>query len=173
MRNADSYATWWKKLLHAFIALALVGLGAGIPLLFTQKSFQNIESSFYGKDDSSVLAITWQELRSYDYKQGILPQFIKEKIDHPRVALPGFAVPLTAGVEIDHFLYVPSRAYCIHVPPPPPHLMVEVKLDKGVSYSMLQGALMLTGKLQLQKRDTMYGQASWYLEADTIKPYRP
>ena len=160
--------------LHLFIAASLVALGALLPYVFLgDGGVQDLDGDAV---DQGIMPVSWKDLQRYDYKRGLLPAEVRHKISHPVVQMAGFAVPLqTTSSAMDHFLFVPSQAYCIHVPPPPPHLMIEVKM-KGkqlMRTRTLRGALLLTGQLQLKQSQTTFGQASWYFEGKRLEPYRP
>ena len=158
---------------HLLISLALVVVGALLPYLFFEGGAWDLGGE---SQEAGVVALSWKDLQRYDYKKNHLPDDVREKISHPVVQLAGFAVPLQASSSsLDHFLFVPSQAYCVHVPPPPPHLMIEVKMKKkqAISTKALRGALVITGQLKLTQRKTAYGQASWYFHGDRLQPYRP
>ena len=149
------------------VAMGLVALGAWLPYQFLGTSAELPPVS------ESAIIIKWQELRSYDYKKKHLPEALKTKLESDEsVRISGFAVPLeVAGTYTNHFLFVPTRAYCIHVPPPPPHLMIEVRMKKSVSMEKIRGPLIIEGRLELKEVNTEYGDASWYFEGHGLEVY--
>lgn len=163
-----------SKGLHVGWSILLVLIGAVVPYFFVGGANSVDQVADHARKDG-VVSMSWQDLRSYDYRRDILPDRVREKITQRVVQLPGFAVPLQMGEELDHFLLVPTQAYCIHVPPPPPHLMVEVRMKKKQSLRMgtLRRPLLITGQLRLQQRETSYGHASWYFVGDSMEIYQP
>ncbi|MCY4380634.1 MAG: DUF3299 domain-containing protein [Proteobacteria bacterium] len=166
-----------QKIIHATLGCALIALGIWFPYYVFHGQYDDSVSAV---DDGSQ-SVSWRELKSYDYKNQILPSFLAEKLNQNKdITITGFAVPLSmAGTYTDHFLLVPSRVYCIHVPPPPPHLMVEVKMNKGVSVQKIGGPISIRGRLELKTVATDYGNASWFLDGKNLKihssswqPYR-
>ncbi len=69
------------------------------------------------------------------------------------------------------FLLVPNQMACIHVPPPPPNLIVFVRLDKPVKIEELMGPLWTSGILRLKTLQSIYGSSSFQLENVKVEPY--
>ena len=86
--------------------------------------------------------------------------------------LPGFAVPLSSDYRnVDELLFVPNQLACIHVPAPPPHLVVFTRLREGVHVNKLNGAFWLEGILQLKPTQSIYGAAAWEIIGGELSTY--
>lgn len=159
-----------KVLLHAAAVLGCVGLGLWLPHYFLNPAEPGLSTE---PQDDSVSTISWRELKQYDYKNQILPPSLQRKLEQAStLKISGFAVPLEiSGTYTKHFLLVPGRAYCIHVPPPPPHLMIEVKMKDAVSVRSIRGPLSIEGILELKHVSTQWGTASWFFEGHNLEAY--
>jgi len=158
-----------KKIYLAIAGVALIFLGAMIPSLLRTKKIDQAE---FPKNTSGTLTeLTWMDLQKLDLKTNKLPDEIAAKISG-LVKLPGFIVPLEASVDrTTHFLFVPNQAYCVHVPPPPANLMVEVNSKDPVLNKELQGPIWLEGYIRLESGQTQFGTASWQFKATTHYTY--
>jgi hypothetical protein len=149
--------------LYALPAL-LIGGVLLIPLLF-KKGENSSDSS------SGLQEVGWKELRTLDFQTGHLPDEVKEKIK-TRVKIPGFAVPLGHDFKsVQEFILVPSQGMCVHVPPPPPNMMVFVELKESISMELLQGPIWIEGMMRLETVKNEYGEAAWLFRAQEVKPY--
>ena len=90
-----------------------------------------------------------------------------------RVSIPGFMVPLEDDAqEVTEFLLVPYAGACIHVPPPPPNQMVYVQLIHGEKAKMsFTDPIVVTGTLKISNVKSPYGDVSYDLDGETVKPY--
>lgn len=90
-----------------------------------------------------------------------------------RVSIPGFMVPLEDDAqEVTEFLLVPYAGACIHVPPPPPNQMVYVKLiHNGKAKMSFTDPIVVTGILKITNVKSPYGDVSYNLDGETVKPY--
>jgi uncharacterized protein len=90
-----------------------------------------------------------------------------------RVSIPGFMVPLEDDAqEVTEFLLVPYAGACIHVPPPPPNQMVYVKLiHNGNAKMSFTDPIVVTGILKITNVKSPYGDVSYNLDGETVKPY--
>ena len=123
------------------------------------------------KDTGEAKLLSWKLLQKFDYKQNIVAEELKPFLDE-KIRLPGFAVPLSSDFnEITDFLFVPNQLACIHVPPPPPNLMLYIRLNPPAKIDDLTGPLWLEGVLKLNPTKSVYGTASWEINADSISPY--
>ena len=154
---------------QALAAVCLIGFGAFIPYYFL-----NINNSSHNSNQLiATEAISWLELKTYDYKKGLISESLNKKITSFNIKIVGYAVPLEMSTsKVMRFLLVPSRAYCIHVPPPPANLMIEVTMKEPVSVVLLQKAIVLSGKLKQSVTKTSYGYTSWQLSADKLHIYK-
>lgn len=90
-----------------------------------------------------------------------------------RISIPGFMVPLEDDAqEVTEFLLVPYAGACIHVPPPPPNQMVYVKLiQNGKAKMSFTDPIVVTGILKITNVKSPYGDVSYNLDGQTVKPY--
>lgn len=158
-----------QKIYIAIAGVALIFLGAMLPSLFKGRKINQDENPAYSSD--KLTEITWMDLQKLDLKTNKLPDDIATKLSGP-VKLPGFIVPLEASVDrTTHFLFVPNQAYCVHVPPPPANLMVEVNSKDPVLNKELQGPIWIEGYIRLENGQTQFGTASWQFKATAHRPY--
>lgn len=94
-------------------------------------------------------------------------------LDRKTVAVPGFMVPLEDDADqVTEFLLVPFAGACIHVPPPPPNQMIYVKLKNGGKAKMsFTEPILVTGQLHVSTVQSPYGDVSFNLDGDSVKPY--
>lgn len=157
-----------KKIWFVIGGVALVFIGVLLTFLLNRKK---IDSSSAGSKEGPMIEITWTDLQKFDLKTNKLPDPIADKIKGS-VKLPGFIVPLEANIEEStHFLFVPNQAYCVHVPPPPANLMVEVKSIAPVKNRELQGPIWLEGAISLEDSKNKFGTAAWQFKAVKHYPY--
>ena len=172
---------YWNSALVGGTILIL--LSALIAYFFPNISFLNL-SDDSDKDKSShiqlgagdgegnvVMTVGWRLLQTLDYKNLEIPADLKKAVNRP-VRIPGFAVPLSDGLSsIKEFLLVPNQMACIHVPAPPPNLIVLVGLEEGRSIRELSGPLWVEGVLEVKKTESTYGAAAYEMKAVSVKPY--
>ena len=89
------------------------------------------------------------------------------------VSVPGFMVPLEDDAdEVTEFLLVPYAGACIHVPPPPPNQMIYVKLrGKQKTKMTFTEPIVVVGQLHVASVQSPYGDVSFNLDGDSVKPY--
>ncbi len=94
-------------------------------------------------------------------------------LDRKTVAIPGFMVPLEDDADqVTEFLLVPFAGACIHVPPPPPNQMVYVKLRGGHKAKMsFTEPIVVAGQLHVSTVQSPYGDVSFEMDGDSVKPY--
>ena len=82
-------------------------------------------------------------------------------------------VPLEDDADqVTEFLLVPFAGACIHVPPPPPNQMIYVKLRPGQKAKMsFTEPILVTGQLHVSTVQSPYGDVSFNLDGDSVKPY--
>jgi hypothetical protein len=95
------------------------------------------------------------------------------QLNGKRVSIPGFMVPLEDDAQdVTEFLLVPYAGACIHVPPPPPNQMVYVKLIHGGKAKMsFTEPIVVTGTLKISDVKSPYGDVSYNLDGEAVKPY--
>ncbi|QEW21918.1 hypothetical protein LA6_004130 [Marinibacterium anthonyi] len=97
---------------------------------------------------------------------------LNPELDGALVKLPGYIVPLEAGLKgVTMFLLVPYVGACIHVPPPPPNQLVVVETAKPWPSTDLFDAVWVTGAMRARIRTTDIADAGYSMTADLIEPY--
>ena len=116
--------------------------------------------------------VTWEELYKLDYKTGSAPDSLK-KLNNTKVRIPGFIVPLSDDMRsLKEFLLVPNAQACIHVPPPPPNLIVYVVLNHPIPVEQVTNPSWLEGTLTIEKSESDYGAAGYKMKADKMEEYK-
>ena len=98
------------------------------------------------------------------------------------VRIPGFMIPMEEkGDKVYEFLLTPDRGSCIHVPPPPPHLIFYVVMPKNQPASFDWGPIWIEGTLQKAKKKShisgefMDGELDvdsvFMIDGNSVKPY--
>jgi hypothetical protein len=91
------------------------------------------------------------------------------------IRIAGFVVPLEeARGEISEFLLVPYFGACIHSPPPPANQIIHVKNappSQGLQGLRSMDVVWVTGKLQVNRADTMMGVSGYHVSADSVTRY--
>jgi hypothetical protein len=124
----------------------------------------------FGKGSLSGVEVDWRLLGEMDYITGKSSSEL-DALNGKAVKIPGFMVPLEDDQKkVTEFLLVPSPQACIHVPPPPPNQMVYVKMRRGTESAV--GPIWVYGALHLVTKRSMYGDASFELDAEGIEPYK-
>lgn len=117
-------------------------------------------------------SVKWQTLQKLDYKNNKIQDESLQKILNRSVKIPGFAVPLTDNLQaVSEFLFVPNQQACIHVPAPPPNLIVFVRLEKAMKIEDLIGPLWVHGTLRLKTMQSVYGSSSYEMESPKVEPF--
>lgn len=132
---------------------------------------QNNKKSPIKPDLSKVHEINWKLLHKLDYKKNYAPKELK--IMHGRmVKLPGFLVPLSYNhSELDEFLLVPDGRSCVHVPPPPPNLIVYVKLKSPIPVKDAYNPAWVTGVLEIETTKSKHGASSYKMTGMKVEKY--
>lgn len=126
-----------------------------------------------GKQPPRELTVGWEMLRQLDYRSGKAPPAIKY-LHGKRVRIPGFIVPLSDHIAVlKEFLLVPDPQACIHVPPPPPNLIVYVKLRRAIPYREAFNPAWVNGTLYILDTKSQFGTASWRMDGRQLKRYFP
>lgn len=75
-----------------------------------------------------------------------------DALNNQKVKLSGYVVPLESDNDgkMVEFFFVPFYGACIHVPPPPPNMLIHVKLAKGIDTPSLYDPLTLRGVLHTE-----------------------
>lgn len=114
--------------------------------------------------------VSWSVLKTLTAEAKTSPA---RALDHKTVAIPGFMVPLEDDADqVTEFLLVPFAGACIHVPPPPPNQMVFVKLRGGKKAAMsFTQPIIVSGQLHVNTVQSPYGDVSFAMDGDSVKPY--
>jgi hypothetical protein len=123
-------------------------------------------------DLSTVTEVKWDQLNLLDYKTGKAPDDVK-KLNGTKVKIAGYIVPLTDEYFVlNEFLLVPNAQACIHVPPPPPNLIVHVKLADPLPIEKVFNPAWIIGTLQIHTTTSIYGSASYDMDDATMEEYK-
>lgn len=116
--------------------------------------------------------IQWDLLAGLNYQTGEAPSDL-EAIHDTYVRIPGYIVPLSDEIEvIREFLLVPNAQACIHVPPPPPNLIVHVVMDRALTRREVFNPSWVEGKFRIETTRSKYGAAGYRMEGDKVERYR-
>jgi len=116
-----------------------------------------------------ALTVSWSTLKTLDSAKANTPA---SALNNKAVAIPGFIVPLEDDVDqVTEFLLVPYAGACIHVPPPPPNQMIYVKLAHSQKTKMTAEPVTVTGHLHVTTVQSPYGDVSFNMDGESIKPY--
>ncbi|KJV34862.1 hypothetical protein VI08_09455 [Luteibacter yeojuensis] len=96
------------------------------------------------------------------------------ELDHQKVKLSGYVVPLESDDDgkMVEFFFVPFYGACIHVPPPPPNMLVHVKLAKGIDTPSLYDPLTLKGVLRTEVTQNAMASSAYGMQDATLMPYQ-
>lgn len=119
-------------------------------------------------------SLMWEDLQQLDLNTGKMPPSLK-KLDGTVVRVPGFVIPLEDNDQaVSEFLLVPFPMACIHVPAPPPNLIVHVKMDKGKKVAFdFYAPIWAQGRLKIQTTRNIYTDSSYFMNGMLIEPYKP
>ena len=119
---------------------------------------------------STPMQVGWSTLKTLTSATAPSPA---KALDRKTVAVPGFMVPLEDDADqVTEFLLVPFAGACIHVPPPPPNQMIYVKLKPGQKARMsFTEPIIVSGQLHVSTVQSPYGDVSYNLDGDSVKPY--
>lgn len=95
-------------------------------------------------------------------------------LDGHKVRLTGYVVPLESDADgrMTEFFFVPFYGACIHVPPPPPNMLVHVRLSKGIDTPSLYDPLVLRGVLHTQQTSNAMASSAYAVDGAALEPYR-
>ena len=124
-------------------------------------------------DSTKVPTLMWEDLQQLDLRTGKMPASLK-KLDGTVVRVPGYVIPLEDSEQsVSEFLLVPYPLACIHVPAPPPNLIVHVKMDKGKKVAFdFYAPVWAQGRLKIQTTQNMYTESSYFMAGLLVEPYK-
>ena len=118
---------------------------------------------------SQPASVTWSTLKTLNATQQTSPA---RALNGKKVSIPGFMVPLEDDADkVTEFILVPFAGACIHVPPPPPNQMVYVKLHSLKAKMSFSEPIMVSGTLHVATVQSPYGDISFNMDGDSVKPY--
>lgn len=122
--------------------------------------------------DGKIAVVTWNDLYELDIKTNIVPDNLK-KLDGKTIRIAGYVVPLTDDYFVlNEFLLVPNAQACIHAPPPPPNLIIHVKLDTPLPIEKVYNPAWIEGTFEIKTTTSQYGNASYKIEDASIEEYK-
>ena len=134
-------------------------------------NLQSDGSKSFSKGGVSFREINWKELVQLDYKSGKKSGNLPE-IENKMVRRPGYIVPLTDGTSVlEEFLFVPNEQACIHVPPPPPNLIIKARLKNKLAFEDVYNPSWLYGKLEITETKSQFGAASYQINDADLEKY--
>jgi hypothetical protein len=95
-------------------------------------------------------------------------------LDNQRVRLTGYVVPLETDADgkMREFFFVPFYGACIHVPPPPPNMLIHVRLDKAIDTPQIWDPFWLRGVLHTDVQRNAIAASAYSMSAADLLPYR-
>lgn len=152
-----------EKKIHIAFFLFLIASIAVIKLVISDSQpLSGVEAKL--DDPDTIPMIEWLTLNDFDYKTGEGPKELTE-LDGKLVKIPGFVVPLSHDYsKLDHFLLVPDAQACIHVPPPPPNLIVTVTLRKPLPADKVYNPSWVIGIFKIEKSMSKHGGSAFKLD---------
>jgi hypothetical protein len=120
-------------------------------------------------------AVDWQTLGELDYQTGTKSPAITQLIsDGVIVRVPGFMVALEDTADaVTEFFLIPYPMACAHVPPPPPNMMIHVKMAGTNKQKVFWDAVWVQGRLQVVETASPYGEAAYTMTGMLVEPYKP
>lgn len=116
--------------------------------------------------------ITWNDLYEFDYKTGKIPPKL-QALDKKKVKIAGYVVPLADEYFVlAEFLLVPNAQACVHVPPPPPNLIIHVKLDEPLPIEKVYNPGWIEGTFTIEPSTSVHGSASFKMKDATLDEYK-
>lgn len=118
----------------------------------------------------AAITVGWSTLKTLTSVRAASPA---TALNNKQVSVPGFMVPLEDDADqVTEFLLVPFAGACIHVPPPPPNQMIYIKLRAGKKARMsFTEPILVTGQLHVSTVQSPYGDVSFNMDGDSVKPY--
>ncbi|MAF90265.1 MAG: DUF3299 domain-containing protein [Bdellovibrionota bacterium] len=84
----------------------------------------------------------------------------------------GYIVPLSDSyVALNEFLIVPDAQSCIHVPSPPPNLIVSTKLREPIPSEETTNPAWVIGIFKIESSESEYGGSAFKLDAIKMAPF--
>ena len=163
---------WIQTTVVSLILLALGSPAVHVCRLIGDNGFVGPSAAIAHSE--KVPSVMWEDLQQLDISTGKTPASLK-KLDGSIVRVPGFVIPLEDNDQsVSEFLLVPYPMACIHVPAPPPNLIVHVKMDKGKKVAFnFYAPVWAQGRLKIQTTQNMYSDSSYFMNGMLVEPYKP
>jgi hypothetical protein len=90
-----------------------------------------------------------------------------------KVKLVGYVVPLetdSAG-RMKEFFFVPFYGACIHVPPPPPNMLIHVVLAQAIDMPSMWDPFWLKGTLRIETTQSSMASSAYSMQSARLEPY--
>jgi hypothetical protein len=128
------------------------------------------------KDRKGYIELTWDLLGEYNLKKGIESPNLK-KVVNEKISISGYLIPLDySGKVIKEFLLVPYIPSCSHVPPPPPNMIINVKMHQSKDFEPSYNMVVITGKLRIVntkgKIDPYMINGIYNLDAESVEEFK-
>ena len=137
----------------------------------TTKKASSTDDELTEAEEDGLKVLDWKLLNQFDYKTGKGPEELM-KLDGEIVRIPGFVVPLSDDYsKLDEFLIVPDGQACIHVPPPPPNLILAAKMRKQISAHDVPNPAWITGRFTIEESKSDFGGAAYKMDVMRLKEY--
>jgi hypothetical protein len=96
-----------------------------------------------------------------------------DALNGAKIRLSGYVVPLESDGDgnMVEFFFVPFYGACIHVPPPPPNMLIHVKLAHGIPTPSLYDPLTLKGVLHTQVTENALAASAYAVDNGTLEAY--
>lgn len=151
-----------------FIALISVLLGLAVFVI----AVEFIQKASRKEPTGNVTVLTWNDLYELDLKNNIIPDKLK-KLDGTRVRIAGYVVPLSDDYFVlNEFLLVPNAQACIHVPPPPPNLIIAAKLEDPIPVEKVFNPAWIEGILEIKTTTSVHGPSSFKMDNAILEEYK-
>jgi hypothetical protein len=95
-------------------------------------------------------------------------------LNNQKVKISGYVVPLESDDDgkMVEFFFVPFYGACIHVPPPPPNMLIHVKLVKGIDTPSLYNPFTLSGVLRTEVTQNAMAASAYDMIDASLGTYR-
>ena len=105
----------------------------------------------FTKNKHGRFDITWKVLSEYNVKTKMPSENLKQVLNQD-ISIKGFMIPLDySAKKIKEFLLVPYIPSCLHVPPPPGNMIINVKIDTSKNFKPSYYPIEVSGILKLLK----------------------
>lgn len=96
-----------------------------------------------------------------------------DALNGAKVRMSGYVVPLESDNigNMVEFFFVPFYGACIHVPPPPPNMLVHVRLAHGIPTPSLYDPLTLKGVLHTQVTENALAASAYAMDDGALETY--